>query len=375
MTAKICKVDVNGETFSGYCGDLLLDAALTNGVHIPHDCRSGYCGTCRVRVISGRSFGGKSTDPDFVHACQCRIVSDLKVAVEDVPEIVSIAGRVAELTPLAPDVVEVGIEPAEPLSYIPGQYCSVQFRGYPARCFSPTAPLAWPCDTSLLRFHIRQIANGRVSQALRKKIDLGHRVKVTGPFGTAFLRPFRSKRLVLVASGTGFAPIWAVAEAAIKEQPLREIVLLVGGKTIESLYMIKALCRLALFPNVTIIPFVSKHQAVSKVVREGRPTDYLPPLSDHDVVFAAGAPAMVEAVARIAEVAGAKCYADPFEPDAHRSEGEGLLSRAASWFSGETASPPLSPTSPPLSMGDWQPPGLERDVPWRDQPMAGQRVR
>ena len=84
---------------------------------------------------------------------------------------------------------------------------------------------------------------------------------------------------------------------------------------------------------------------------------------------------MVEAVARIAEVAGAKCYADPFEPDAHRSEGEGLLSRAASWFSGETASPPLSPASPPLPMADWQPPGLEREGPWRDQPMVGQRVR
>jgi len=153
---------------------------------------------------------------------------------------------------VAPDVFELGIEQSEPLSYIPGQYCSVQFRGYPARCFSPTAPLAWPSDASLLRFHIRQVPNGRVSPALGNAIGLGHRVKVNGPFGTAFLRPYRSKRLVLVASGTGFAPIWAVAEAAIREQPRREIVLLVGGKTLESLYMIKALCRLALFPNVVI---------------------------------------------------------------------------------------------------------------------------
>ncbi|MEA2948974.1 MAG: hypothetical protein QOI40_4304 [Alphaproteobacteria bacterium] len=375
MTSKICRLDVNGETFSGYCGDLLLDAALMNGIHIPHDCRSGYCGTCRVRVISGRSFGGRSADPEFVQACQCRIVSDLKVEVEDVPEIGTISGRVAELTRLAPDVFEVGIEPSEPLEYIPGQYCTVQFRGYPARCFSPTAPLAWPCDTSLLRFHIRQVPHGRVSPQLGKKIDLGHRVKITGPFGTAFLRPFGSKRLVLVASGTGFAPIWSVAEAAIKEQPLREIVLIVSGKTLDSLYMIKALCRLALFPNVTIIPTVSKHQAVSKVVREGRPTDFLPELSDRDVVFAAGAPAMVEAVADIAQDAGAKCYADPFESNANQTEGAGFLSRAAGWFGGETASQPLSPASPPLSMADWQPRASERDESWRDSGMAGQRVR
>jgi 3-phenylpropionate/trans-cinnamate dioxygenase ferredoxin reductase subunit len=196
-------------------------------------------------------------------------------------------------------------------------------------------------------------------------------VKVTGPFGTAFLRPYRSTRLVLVASGTGFAPIWAVAEAAIKEQPRREMVLLVGGKTLESLYMIKALCRLALFPNVVIIPSVSTYQAISKVVRMGRPTDYLPALSDRDVVFAAGAPAMVEAVAEIAQAAGAKCYADPFEPEASRSAGEGLLSRAASWFSGETTAE--SP-SPPLSMADWRPPAPEREEPWRDRPPIPRQV-
>ena len=362
MTSKICTLDVNGETFSGYCGDLLLDAALMNGVHIPHDCRSGYCGTCRVRVLAGRCFGGQSNDPEFVHACQCRIVSDLKVAVEDVPEINSVSGRVADLVSVAPDVLEVCIEPSEPLRYIPGQYCSVQFRGYPARCYSPTAPLDWPNDARLVRFHIRRLPDGRVSSALGQKIGRGHRVTLTGPFGTAYLRPYHSQRLVLVAGGTGFAPIWAIAEAAIKELPQRELVLLVGANTLQSLYMIPALCRLALFPNVIIIPIISKHQAVTKVVREGRPTDYLPALSTRDIVYTAGAPAMVKAVARIAEATGTKCHADPFEPDVNQREGTGFLSRAADWFSGETA-------SPPLSMADWQPQNPERAEPLPGSPV------
>jgi len=357
MTARICRLDVNGETFSGYCGDLLLDAALMNGVHIPHDCRNGICGTCRVRVVAGRYFGGRCRDgSDFVHACQCRIVSDLKVVVEDVPEIVSVTGRVADLVSLAPDVFEVSIEPSQSVLFIPGQYCSVQFRGYPARCYSPTSPLDWPCDASLLRFHIRVLPDGRVSSALGSKIDQGHRVKLTGPFGTAYLRPYRSRRLVLVASGTGFAPVWAIAEAAIREQPQRELVLLVSARTLESFYMIPALCRLALFPNVTIVPMVTHHHAASAAVREGRPTDYLPELSPHDVVYAAGAPAMVEAVARIAGAAGARCHSDPFEPEVSRNEAMGLLARATNWFNGETA-------SPPLSMADWQSQNPERDEP------------
>lgn len=352
---KICKVEVNGETFSASRGDLLLDAALVNGVDIPHDCRSGYCGSCRVRVLAGRCVGGAGSDAEIVHACQSRIVSDLKIEVEDVPDIVTVSGRVAELVLRAPDVVEVGIELVRPLAYLPGQYCSLRFRGFPARCFSPTAPLDWPCDQSLLRFHIRKIENGRVSSALGHRIREGHRVKLTGPFGSAFLRPFPSQRLVLVAGGTGFAPIWSIAEAAITEQPRRELVLVAGSRTLESLYMIPALCRIALFPHVTIIPVVAEQQAMTNAVRKGTPLDYLPALSPNDVVYCAGAPAMVEAIARMAAEAGAKCYSDPFEPAGSEREETSLLSRAASWLGSSELRSGEMLSSPPLSMADWTP--------------------
>src|SRR5438128_6495761 len=158
--SKLCRVEVNGHTFSAARGELLLDAALMNGVDIPHDCRSGYCGTCRVRVPAGRCIGDAGGDPAIVHACQSRIVTDLKIEVEDVPEIVTLSGRVAELVSRAPDVMEVGIELQRPLLYLPGQYCLLRFRGFPARYFSPTVPLDWPCDQRLLRFHIRKLRNG-----------------------------------------------------------------------------------------------------------------------------------------------------------------------------------------------------------------------
>src|SRR5215467_6783759 len=86
--SKLCRVEVNGQTFSASRGELLLDAALMNGVDIPHDCRSGYCGSCRVRVLAGRCVGDAGSDPGIIHACQSRIVSDLKIEVEDVPDVV-----------------------------------------------------------------------------------------------------------------------------------------------------------------------------------------------------------------------------------------------------------------------------------------------
>lgn len=339
---KICTLEVNGDAVSAKRGDLLLDAALLNGIDIPHDCRSGHCGTCRVRLLEGRVFGGQTSDPDTVYACQCRVVSDLRIAVEDVPEIVSVSGVVSEIIPLAPDVCEVCVDTPGPIEYISGQYYSVQFRGFPARCFSPTEPLDWPCDESVMRFHIRKVEGGRVTSALGGRIRAGHRVKLVGPFGSAYLRPFPSKRLVLVASGTGFAPIWSIAEAAIQSQPRRELVLVIGARTLDSLYMIPALCRLAPFPNVTIVPVVSQYQDVTPAVRSGRLTHHLPPLTADDVVFAAGAPAMVNEVAQMASAAGAKCYSDPFEPMAQESS---LWSRAAEWLSGDRAF--IAPNSRP----------------------------
>jgi 3-phenylpropionate/trans-cinnamate dioxygenase ferredoxin reductase subunit len=341
---KICTVEVNGEIFSTNQGDLLLDAALMNGVELPHDCRSGYCGTCRTRVVSGQVFGGATGQPGFVHACQTRVISDIKIAVEDTPPVTQVAGTVSDVVVLAPDVVEVCIKPAHAIAHIPGQYMSVQFHGFPARHYSPTAPLDWPYDADALRFQIRQLPDGRVSSALGKKIVEGHKVSLTGPFGSAYFRPRNASRLVLVSSGTGFAPIWAIAETAIKEWPERELVLIAGARSLRSLYMIPALCRIALFPRVTIIPVISADQAVTPAVRSGRPTDFLPALRADDVVYAAGAPAMVTEVTRMAEAAGTGCFADPFEP---AKSPDTLLSRAAQWLL------PTTPDSPSLSISGW----------------------
>ena len=326
---RIRKVTLNRETFHANCGDLLLDSAILNGIGLPHDCRAGICGTCRVRLVEGKVFGGTEPGSDMIYACQARIVSDLKLAIEAVPDQVSMSARVASLVRLAPDVVGVDVELPRPLRYLPGQYCKMQFRGFPARSYSPTYPLEGDADHHLLHFHIRIHSEGHVSSALGRNIRVGHRVNLTGPFGDAYLRTNLSGSLVLVASGTGFAPMWSIAVAAIRERPQRELIFVVSARKLQSLYMHSALCRLALFPNVTIIPTVSEPQDISSAIRIGRSTDYIPSLSQSDVVYTSGAPVMTETVSRIAKAAGAKCYADPFLSSAGPDK---LVGRLTGWF-------------------------------------------
>lgn len=342
---KVCRVSLNGHQFAAQCGDLLLDAALTSGVEIPFDCRSGYCGTCRVRVRAGRCFGGEGRDRGYVHACQSRVISDLDLVLEDTPDIVTRSGRVVRLTRLAPDVVEVTIDLAEPAQDLPGQYYRTAFRGFPERCYSATMPFAGRRDPRVMRFHVRMVPHGRVSSALGRQIAIGHRVKLEGPLGTAYLRPGLDERLVLVAGGTGFAPIWAIADAAMRENSQRRMVLVVGVRRLGSLYMVPALCRLARCHNVVIIPVVAEKQNVSTAVRHGQPIDYLPALSADDIVYAAGAPAMVQAVVDAAHAAGASCFADPFEAAPADARPATLGSRIAQLFARGSA-PPMQPDLP-----------------------------
>jgi NAD(P)H-flavin reductase/ferredoxin len=312
MMRRICKVVLNNEHHLANAGDLLLDWALMNGVELPHDCRAGLCGACRVRLVEGRVFGGHEPGDDMIHACQARIISDIAILTEEMPDPVKLSGRVDDIVRLAPDVVGVRIDVPKPFTFLPGQFCKLQLRGFPSRSYSPTYPLEGGADDRMLHFHVRRFTEGKVSAALGRDIRRGHRVRLSGPFGSAFLRRNHHGPIVLVASGTGFAPMWSIAVAAIMERPQRELMFIVAARELRSLYSHSALCRLALFPNVTIIPVVSEPQSFFPAIRVGRPTDHLPNLSPTDVVYAAGAPAMTEQVARIATAAGAKCYVDPF---------------------------------------------------------------
>jgi 3-phenylpropionate/trans-cinnamate dioxygenase ferredoxin reductase subunit len=315
MTSFHVSVGEHG-SFRARRGETLLDAALINGVDIPHDCRSGHCGSCRCKVESGTVEGGAVDDTGTVLACQARVTSDLDISIEDTPPIETFSGKVRWLQHLSKDITEVTIETKQPLDYLPGQYVQVKFAGFPARCYSPTLPLGGPVDRGAIRLQVKRVRNGRVSTALGEAIQPGHKVKIVGPYGSAYLRTGLSNRLVLVAGGAGFAPIWSIAHAALCEMPDREIVIVVGANRGAEFYMAQALLRLITFPKTTVIAVVREAERPDSAFKVGSPLDYMPALSPDDIVYACGAPRMVEGVLAVAKAAGACCYADPFVPAA-----------------------------------------------------------
>jgi NAD(P)H-flavin reductase/ferredoxin len=371
--ARSHQITINGESFAARRGELLLDAALSNGIDLPFDCRAGHCGTCCVRLVSGEVRGGEGSEPGIVHACQCRIVGDVEVEKAQASGVRTVEGVLSSLRPLSPEVMEVGIRTDRALPYHAGQYAQLQFSGYPSRPFSITHPLRGNPNSRSVWFHIRRMEEGYVTKALGKRIKPGHPVQVAGPYGAAHFRPNLDGRLILVATNTGFAPIWSIASAALRENPQRPMMIIAGGKSMAALYMGPALARLARFPNVRVVACCSKSQTVSKAVRPGRPTDYLPRLLPTDVLYACGAPQMVDSLKEIAARAGAVCYADPFIPpvDDNKVE-ESVLTRAMGWLAvpDPMRERPALTSKPKRQLALPPPPPRKR----REQPMPAYRT-
>ena len=247
-------------------------------------------------------------------AQQERAPSASLIPAEKKPPIGSFSGHVLAIESLGGDVVELVISTDDQMKIMPGQYVQACFTGFPARSYSPTVALKGAGDSDTLRLHVQRTANGRVSNALGAAIKPGHSVEIVGPYGEGYLRPGATDRLVLVASGVGFAPIWSIAHAALRENPDREMVVIVVAKDRGGLYMAPTLVRLAACANVRVIPVVPQIGRLASAAWIGNPLVFMPRLSSSDIVYASGAPLMVEGVASIAQGAGARCYADPFIP-------------------------------------------------------------
>jgi 3-phenylpropionate/trans-cinnamate dioxygenase ferredoxin reductase subunit len=321
-----CHLTVNGKSIDATPGETLIDAALGGWLLIPHDCRSGQCESCRVTVVSGAVDDQGTAHGRTVLACQAKVAGDAEIRFDELPAPVKRTGVVTEYKLLSPEIAEVIVATDKALDYRPGQYVRVKFAGFPAREYSPTVRLIGETDASELVFHIRLLPDGQVSSQIGKAIVPGHGVHVQGPFGNAYLREGEGP-LVLVAGGTGWAPVWALARAARKTQRDRHMVVIAGSRDIENLYMRPALNWLA-DDGVRDVFATAEHGAIHPVL-SGRPSHYLPLLSMEDTVYVAGPAGLVDIVKRKAWSASAQCYADPFLPSVQKAS---LLDRAKRIF-------------------------------------------
>ena len=341
-TAFQITVQPSGRAFSANAGEAILAAAIRNGVGLPYGSKDGASGSCKCNKISGAVHHGEhqskalTADEEaagLVLTCCAQPLTDVvlesrQVTDESAYPIKKMPVRVAALEKKSHDVMQVRLQlpAADTFRYHAGQYIEFILHDGARRAYSMANAPHTQAEAPGVELHIRHMAGGKFTDHVFGAMKEKEILRVEGPFGSFFLREDSDKPIVLLASGTGFAPIKALIEHLQFKGISRPTVLYWGGRRPGDLYLddwVQA--RVAELPWLRYVPVISNalpedgwtgrtgfvHQAV---------LDDFADLSGHQV-YACGAPIVVES-ARDAYSAQRGLPPEEFFADAFTSEAD-----------------------------------------------------
>ena len=313
------RIEPHGRTLRVTPGQPILQAALSAGLNLPHSCKSGHCGSCRARLLAGAihypdgpplGITAEEVGRGDILLCQARADSDLTVrarliaSVADV-EIKTLPCRIARLTPLAPDVMQLWLRlPAvERLRFHPGQYLDVLLENGRRRSFSIASP---PHDSEALELHVRRVNGGGFSERLFGaaagvgSLGTGALLRIEGPIGQFSYREGVAP-VLMVAGGTGFAPLKSMLRHMLETGIRRDLHLYWGARHTQDVYEEALVLEwVRRHPQLKFTAVLSEASAAEAAhhragwVHEALLADY-PDLARFEV-YAAGPPAMIEAM-------------------------------------------------------------------------------
>ncbi|RYG90230.1 MAG: 2Fe-2S iron-sulfur cluster binding domain-containing protein [Alphaproteobacteria bacterium] len=327
----------NGRRFDAQSGESLLDAALRQQVVLEYSCRNGRCSTCKGRVRSGETTAqrdelGLSIEDKaagFILTCVRQACSPVDLEIDDLgdivlPEAKTLPCRIHALEKLSHDVIRVVLRlpPATPLNFLPGQYIDVIGAGGLRRSYSLANA---PREDKLVELHIRDVPDGAMSRYWFQNAKSNDLLRLRGPLGTFFLREQVGKDLVLLATGTGIAPVKAILEglATTPADALpRSIHVYWGGRHREDLYWNPTTdAALAPLNGVRFTPVLSRAgdewAGVRGHVQEALLADA--PDLPNALIYSCGSDAMIQAAQ--ARLCAAGLPARQFHSDAFVSSG------------------------------------------------------
>jgi len=320
----------SGHTFEVPEGQNIVQAGLAAGFMLPYSCRAGVCRTCRGTVLEG------TVDYGMVHEtylpesdkakglallCQAKPLTDVVIEVREVQGVRprTIPCRVEKLDKPAPDVAVIGLRLPmnENFRFLAGQYIDFLLKDGKRRSYS-LATRPDPAGVTALEIHVRHTPGGLFTDHVFDKLKVRDLLRFEGPLGSFYLREDSSKPIVMLASGTGFAPIRAMCEYAAEKKISRPITLYWGGRLKRDLYQFEAAQG---WPHVKFVPVLSdeKWQGRTGFVHRAVMEDF-PDLSGHQV-YACGAPIVVESARRDFS-AQCRLPADEFYADSFLTEAD-----------------------------------------------------
>jgi CDP-4-dehydro-6-deoxyglucose reductase len=310
MSFKIL-VKPSGHTFEAAEGNTILDAALEHGLAFPYGCRSGKCGSCIAKLLKGKieykkgfSANKEETENNKTYMCQAIPQSPLEIEVHEIEsaeglEVRTLPARVETLEKLNHDVMAMRLKlpDSDRLQFLAGQYINILLEDGQKRAYSIANA---PHDDQFIELHLREVPGGFFSDLVFHKMQEKAMLRIEGPLGSFFLREKSTRPIILMAGGTGFAPVKAIVEHTISSEISRPIYIFWGVRSKQDLYLHALAERWANeYKSIEYIPALSEPLAEDDWQGEtGFVHDIVakkfPDLSAHDV-YLCGPPPMIEA--------------------------------------------------------------------------------
>ena len=337
-------VQPSGRTFTAQADEALLAAAMRNGIGLPYGCKDGACGSCKCRKLEGmvaqgthqiKALSVEEEAQGFILTCCATALSDVVIESRNVTDesafpIKKMPTRVASMVKASHDVMVVRLQlpAADVFKYHAGQYVEFLLRDGDRRAYSMGNAPHTQQETPQLELHIRHTPGGKFTDHVFSAMKEKEILRVEGPFGSFYLREDSIKPMVMLASGTGFAPIKAMIEHMQFKNITRPAVLYWGGRRPADLYQQEwVLAKVAEMPNLTYVPVVS--DALPEDVWTGR-TGFVhhavlqdfADLSGYQV-YACGAPIVVDSAQTAYIAAGLpedEFFADSFVTEKDKAQ-------------------------------------------------------
>ena len=226
----------------------VLDAAIRQGVGMPYGCRDGQCGSCKGKIVSGQVRYSHQpaalTPEEQTHGialfCQAYAKSDLVIDVQELKHSTEVPvkrfpAKVASIKRISPDVMQIilSLPPTMRLQFFAGQYIDFILKDGRRRSFSIANA---PHEDKHIELHVRHIQGGEFTGEVFDHMKVKDIVRIEGPLGSFFLREDSNRPVILMAGGTGFAPIKGIIEHALNKHIQREFHIYWGARTFNDLY-------------------------------------------------------------------------------------------------------------------------------------------
>lgn len=295
------------QAFEVAADETILAAALRANVNLPHDCTLGGCGTCRIRLVEGAvtyaefplALTPEEESQGYALACQAIPAGNLVISppargLMEMPPAARHPAVVTAVRPVNTQVTHLALQipDAASLNYRPGQYMNIILPDGTTRSFSMASI---PRDNRV-DFQIRQIEGGSFTQGMLQRLQAGDKLEVDLPLGRFHLRAEDDRPLLMVATGTGIAPIKAILESLMDNPACPPVSLYWGGRTAADLFLLDEIRKWGerLF-EFNFVPVLSRADAAwdgrRGYVQHAVTADF-DDLSEH-AIYLCGSPAMI----------------------------------------------------------------------------------